>query len=103
MERLLIKEISNHEGEKITIKGRIFNIRNLGSISFLIIRDYSGVVQVVASKDAEVNSGDIVLVEGIVKKDERAKGGYEMKAEKIEIITKSKETLPFDLEKMILT
>jgi hypothetical protein len=26
MERLLIKEISNHEGEKITIKGRIFNI-----------------------------------------------------------------------------
>ncbi len=99
MERLLIKEISNHEGEKITIKGRIFNIRNLGSISFLIIRDYSGVVQVVASKDAEVNSGDIVLVEGIVKKDERAKGGYEMKAEKIEIITKSKETLPFDLEK----
>ena len=99
MERLLIKEISNHEGEKITIKGRIFNIRNLGSISFLIIRDYSGVVQVVASKDTEVNSGDIVLVEGIVKKDERAKGGYEMKAEKIEIITKSKETLPFDLEK----
>jgi nondiscriminating aspartyl-tRNA synthetase len=96
---LLIKEISNHEGEKITIKGRIFNIRNLGSISFLIIRDYSGVVQVVASKDTEVNSGDIVLVEGIVKKDERAKGGYEMKAEKIEIITKSKETLPFDLEK----
>ncbi|HRT18403.1 MAG TPA: aspartate--tRNA(Asn) ligase [Candidatus Paceibacterota bacterium] len=99
MERLLIKEISNHEGEKITIKGRIFNIRNLGSISFLIIRDYSGVVQVVASKDTEANSGDIVLVEGIVKKDERAKGGYEMKAEKIEIITKSKETLPFDLEK----
>jgi aspartyl/asparaginyl-tRNA synthetase len=47
MERLLIKEISNHEGEKITIKGRIFNIRNLGSISFLIIRDYSGVVQVI--------------------------------------------------------
>ena len=99
MERLLIKEISNHEGEKITIKGRIFNIRNLGSISFLIIRDYSGVVQVIASKNTEVNSGDIVLVEGIVKKDERAKGGYEMKAEKIEIITKSKETLPFDLEK----
>ncbi len=99
MERLLIKEISNHEGEKITIKGRIFNIRNLGSISFLIIRDYSGVVQVIASKNTEVNSGDIVLVEGIVKKDERAKGDYEMKAEKIEIITKSKETLPFDLEK----
>ena len=99
MERLLIKEISNHEGEKITIKGRIFNIRNLGSISFLIIRDYSGVVQVVASKDTEANSGDIVLVEGIVKKDERAKGGYEIKAEKIEIITKNKETLPFDLEK----
>jgi len=99
MERLLIKEISNHEGEKITIKGRIFNIRNLGNISFLIVRDYSGVVQVVASKDLEVGPGDIVSIEGLVKKDERAKGGYEMKAEKIEIITKNKETLPFDLEK----
>ena len=99
MERLLIKEISNHEGEKIIVKGRIFNIRNLGNISFLIVRDYSGVVQVVASKDLEVGPGDIVSIEGLVKKDERAKGGYEMKAENIEIITKNKETLPFDLEK----
>ncbi|MFA5754840.1 MAG: aspartate--tRNA(Asn) ligase [Candidatus Paceibacterota bacterium] len=99
MERLLIKEISNHENENVVIKGRIFNIRKLGNIVFLIIRDYTGVIQVVASKDIEANSGDIVSVEGLIKKDERAKGGYEMKGNKIEIITKNIETLPFDLEK----
>lgn len=99
MERLLIGEISNHEGEKVVIKGRIFNIRNLGNISFLIVRDYSGVIQVVASKEFEVGPGDIVSIEGMIKKDERAKGGFEMKADKVEVITKNKETLPFDLEK----
>jgi len=99
MERLLIKEISNHENENVLIKGRIFNIRKLGNIVFLIIRDYTGIIQVVANKDLEVSSGDIVSVEGLIKKDERAKGGYEMKGEKIEVITKNTETLPFDLEK----
>ncbi|MDD3386508.1 MAG: aspartate--tRNA(Asn) ligase [Candidatus Pacebacteria bacterium] len=99
MERLLIKEIANYENKNVQIKGRIFNIRKLGNIVFLVVRDYTGVVQVVANKEIDVNSGDVISIEGIIKKDERAKGGYEMKAEKIEIIAKNIETLPFDLEK----
>jgi len=99
MERLLIKEICHHENEKALIKGRIFNIRKLGNIVFLVVRDYTGVVQVVVSKDIEVNSGDSIAVEGTIKKDERAKGGYEIKGERVEIIAKNIEDLPFDLEK----
>ena len=99
MERLLIKEISKHEGEKVLIKGRVFNIRKLGNIVFLVVRDYTGVVQVVVSKDLEVNNGDSISIEGIVKKDERAKGGYEIKGEDLEIVAKNIEDLPFDLEK----
>lgn len=99
MERLLIKEISKHEGEKVLIKGRVFNIRKLGNIVFLVVRDYTGVVQVVVSKDLEVNNGDSISIEGIVKKDERAKGGYEIKGDNLEIVAKNIEDLPFDLEK----
>ena len=99
MERLLIKEISKHEGEKVLIKGRVFNIRKLGNIVFLVVRDYTGVVQVVISKDLEVNNGDSISIEGVIKKDERAKGGYEIKGENLEIIAKNIEDLPFDLEK----
>ena len=99
MERLLIKEISKHEGEKVLIKGRVFNIRKLGNIVFLVVRDYTGVVQVVVSKDLEVNNGDSISIEGIVKKDERAKGGYEIKGEDLQIVAKNIEDLPFDLEK----
>lgn len=99
MERLLIKEISKHEGEKVLIKGRVFNIRKLGNIVFLVVRDYTGVVQVVVSKDLEVNNGDSISIEGIVKKDERAKGGYEIKGDNLEIVAKNIEDIPFDLEK----
>jgi nondiscriminating aspartyl-tRNA synthetase len=99
MKRLLIKEICHHEKEKALIKGRIFNIRNLGNIIFLVVRDYTGVVQVVVSKDVEVSNGDVISIEGVIKKDERANGGYEIKGEKVEIIAKNIEDLPFDLEK----
>jgi len=38
-------------------------------------------------------------LEGLIKKDERAKGGYEMKGEKIEVVSSIIEDLPFDLSK----
>lgn len=99
MERVLIKKISEWEGKSALIKGRVFNIRNLGNIVFLVVSDYSGTVQVVADKSVEVKTGDSVEIVGFVKKDERAKGGYEIKTEKLEVVSKNTEDLPFDLAK----
>lgn len=99
MERVLINQINEHDGKKVLIKGRALNIRNLGNIIFLIIQDYTGTIQIVLEKGAEVKTGDAVVVEGLVKKDPRAKGGFEIQGEKIEIISSSTKDLPFDLAK----
>ncbi|MFZ3054608.1 MAG: aspartate--tRNA(Asn) ligase [Minisyncoccales bacterium] len=99
MERVLIKKIAESEGKNALIKGRVFNIRNLGNIVFLVVSDYTGTIQVIADKSTEVKTGDAVVIEGLVKKDERAKGGYELKAEKVEVVSNNIEDLPFDLAK----
>jgi len=99
MERTLIGQISKYEGKNALIKGRVFNRRDLGNIVFLIIQDYTGMIQTVFEKGIEVKTGDSVVLEGLIKKDERAKGGYEMKGEKIEVVSSIIEDLPFDLSK----
>ena len=47
MKRKLINELKNYVGEKICIQGWIYKVRRLKSITFVIIRDRSGLVQCV--------------------------------------------------------
>lgn len=99
MERTLIRQIAEREGNKALIKGRVFNTRNLGNIVFLVVNDYTGAIQAVTQKGTDVKIGDEVSIEGTVKKDERAKGGFEIKVEEIEIVSSNIEELPIDLSK----
>ncbi len=99
MERALIGKIFEYENKQATIKGRVFNIRNLGNIVFLVIQDYTGTIQVVVDKSIEVKTGDAVVVTGLVKKDARAKSGFEIKGDKLEVVSKNIEDLPIDLSK----
>ena len=99
MERALIGKISEYENKQAVIKGRVFNIRNLGNIVFLIVQDYTGTIQVVVDKSTEVKNGDAVVITGLVKKDARAKSGFEIKGEKLEVVSENIEDLPIDLSK----
>lgn len=96
MSRILVKDLSEHVGKKVEIKGRILNIRKLGSITFLIIQDYSGTVQTVWETETKASIGETVKADGVVKADDRAKGGVEIGGEKLEIISKNIEELPYD-------
>jgi nondiscriminating aspartyl-tRNA synthetase len=99
MERVLIGKIAEYENQEALIKGRVFNIRNLGNIVFLVIQDYTGTIQVVVDKNIEVKNGDAVVITGLVKKDVRAKSGFEIKGSKLEVVSKNIEELPIDLSK----
>jgi nondiscriminating aspartyl-tRNA synthetase len=99
MERILINQISENEDKKILIKGRVLNMRNLGNVVFLIVQDYTGTIQTVFEKADEVKIGDVVAIEGIVKKESRSKYGFEISGEKVEVISNITEDLPFDLAK----
>lgn len=99
MERALIGKIAEYENQEALIKGRVFNIRNLGNIVFLVVQDYTGTIQVVADKSIEAKTGDAVAITGLVKKDARAKSGFEMKGTKVEVVSKNIEEIPIDLSK----
>lgn len=98
MERTLIGQIEKCDGRKILINGRVFGMRNLGNVIFLIVQDYTGTTQIVFEESIEVKIGECVAIEGNVKKEQRSKYGFEIRGEKIEIISRT-EDLPFDLSK----
>lgn len=99
MERTLISQVNKSEGAEVLLKGRILNIRNLGNIVFLVLQDYTGTIQVVSEKNSEIKSGDAVIVSGTVKKEPRARGGFEIQGKTLVIVSEITEDLPFDLTK----
>jgi asparaginyl-tRNA synthetase len=83
-----IEEIGRHEGEEVTVRGWLYNLRLGGKIAFLLIRDGTGTIQAVASRAeigderfqqiATLTQESSLCVSGAVRKDARAPGGYEM-------------------------
>jgi len=79
-------------GKEVFLRGWVYRKREQKEIVFIILRDSSGIVQVAFKKPellkiaqkATIESS--VIISGIVKKDKRAPGGYEVQGDKIEII-----------------
>lgn len=100
MEYIYLDEISKYEGQEVQIKGWLYNKRSSGKIYFLLIRDGTGTIQSVAAKGEmpdsefkvcdEVTQESSIIVSGIVRKDARAPGGYELTLKHIEIVQVSK-------------
>jgi asparaginyl-tRNA synthetase len=101
MTECLIKDFSQHVGEEVTVKGWVQNRRSSGKVSFLIVRDGSGICQAIAEREAlgeeiypEIKKLPLessVIVTGKVREEFRSPGGFEMNATHIEIVHKSEE------------
>jgi nondiscriminating aspartyl-tRNA synthetase len=103
MQRVLIKDIGEFRDKDVTIMGRVINLRKLGNnITFAVVADYTGVIQTVSEKDSSIKMGDAVCVAGKVKKEERAKGGYEVSVDEFKIISTATQEYPIDLSKPTL-
>jgi len=83
-----IATIGQHEGQSVTLRGWLYNLRESGKLLFPIFRDGTGTIQGVAhvkSVPAEVfdtlkglTQESSVIVTGKVRADKRAPGGYEL-------------------------
>ena len=83
-----IEEIAQDEGRSVTLRGWLHNRRSSGKIHFLTVRDGTGFIQAVMSKAAvgeevflqagHLGQETAVVVEGEVRADARAPGGYEL-------------------------
>ena len=94
-----IEDIARHEGHHVEVRGWLHNRRSGGKIHFLTVRDGTGFIQTVMSKatvgDAAFHQADhlgqetSLIVEGTVRADTRAPGGYEMDVSRLEVVGES--------------
>jgi nondiscriminating aspartyl-tRNA synthetase len=106
MERVLIKDLKEHLGKEVKIKGWVGEIRNLSKIKFIILRDLSGDMQTVAFKGEteeesfeEINKvvqESVIEIVGVPKEEKQSKWGLEVAVKKIKILSLAETPLPID-------
>jgi len=95
-------------GQKVELAGWVQKIRNLGAMKFIDLRDEFGITQIVCKDEKLVKQADelvtetVIHVEGTVVERESknvnlATGEIEVVAEKIEVLGKCKNVLPFEV------
>src|SRR5215468_7526368 len=102
-----ISEIGKHDGQTVTVRGWLYNLRESGKLLFPIFRDGSGVIQGVVPKNAVpeqvfgavkgLTQESSVIVEGKVRADKRAPGGYELDVSNVQVLQRVPENDPFPI------
>jgi len=87
-QRVSIADLRDHVGETVELRGWLYNQRSSGRISFLLVRDGSGIAQCVLvekevgpdtwSAHQRLTQESSLIVRGKVREDARAPGGYEL-------------------------
>jgi asparaginyl-tRNA synthetase len=100
-----IAEIGKYDGQSVTLKGWLYNLRESGKLVFPIFRDGTGSIQGVAhvkSVTPEVfetlkhlTQESSVIVTGKVRADKRAPGGYELDVEDVQVVHRVPESDPY--------
>ena len=102
-----IAEIGKHEGQTVTLRGWLYNLRESGKLLFPQFRDGSGVIQGVVPKNAvtpevfeavkTLTQESSVIVEGKVRADKRAPGGYELDVANVQVVQRVAESDPYPI------
>jgi asparaginyl-tRNA synthetase len=102
-----IGTLNQHEGQAVTLRGWLYNLRESGKLLFPIFRDGTGTVQGIVPKAAVppevfervrgLTQESSVIVTGRVRADKRAPGGYELDVDDVEVVQRVSEEEPFPI------
>ena len=102
-----IAEIGKHDGQSVTLRGWLYNLRESGKLLFPQFRDGSGLIQGVVPKNAvtpevfeaikTLTQESSVIVEGKVRADKRAPGGYELDVQNVQVVQRVAESDPYPI------
>ena len=94
---------SKEYGKTISVAGWIEDIRNIGSIAFIILRDRKGTLQITALKKqhkdifdklVNISRESVISVKGLCQQSEKARNGYEIIPNKVNILSNAETPLP---------
>jgi nondiscriminating aspartyl-tRNA synthetase len=108
MERSYVKDILEKQEEKdVVIKGWVYDKRALGKISFIVLRDITGRIQVTAFKGQaseevmetinKLSRESAIEIHGKTKKAKQAPGGVEIYPDKIIVLAEAEQPIPIDV------
>jgi nondiscriminating aspartyl-tRNA synthetase len=110
--RNLIEDVFSGKSKKAEVAGWVKNIRALGKIKFLVLKDATGEIQITASEAKtdkkilemmdKISRESVIYVKGEVKESKQAPGGKEIFPDKIIILNKAEE-LPIDVSEQSKT
>ena len=98
----LIEDLnSSMEGQDVLFGGWVVDLRKLGKMAFLTVRDVTGMCQVIVKGDSMnllegLNRQSVVRILGKVQSSKAKDFDFEISATKIEILAKAEYPLPID-------
>src|SRR5262249_21074160 len=107
MTTITIEQAGKHDGQEVTLKGWLYNLRESGKLLFPIFRDGTGIMQgVVALKESPaafqalkgLTQESSVIVTGKIRSEQRAPGGYEIGVAAVEVLQKVPESTPYPVQ-----
>jgi len=104
---ITIEQAGKYDGQEVTIRGWLYNLRESGKLVFPIFRDGTGIIQgVCALKENPeafaalkgLTQESSVIATGRIRAEQRAPGGYEMGVSKVHVVQKVPEDTPFPIQ-----
>ena len=99
-QRAFIESLPDFVDKEVALRGWVCRMRVLGKTTFVVLKDCSGEVQCVAApesiKEHHLKLEDAVEIVGQVRRDARAKSGYELGILEVRVLNRSGQNLPFN-------
>lgn len=95
----------DYEGKTVKINGAVHTIRDMGEVAFVVLRKARGLVQCVYEEGVtefdlkELREEEAVEVTGLVRKEQRAPHGFEIRMERVRILSRPASPLPIPVSK----
>jgi nondiscriminating aspartyl-tRNA synthetase len=100
--RILTTELEAHTGERVSLAGWVHAKRELGAVTFVVLRDRAGLAQVVVDDPSGLEPETVVEVDGKAVAAPQAPGGVEVRDGTFAILSGPAEPPPIELRRPIL-
>lgn len=101
MERTLVSNLLNSLNENVCMKGWVHRTRKLKKITFIILRDRTGLVQCVIDSEkfniAGIRNESVVSIEGTVKEGHNSISNVEIQVSKLQVLSQAQNKLPIEI------